>query len=237
MLRMSRQDWPNSSLPDTHSKHYWIGRLIEVNWWADETNRLLSLFLCALGFWKEEKVWGIILIRCAEDSLLVSQVSVMPGRSMLLWVMRSDRAVALFRMEQAFTVPRWRLRPPRPGFRLTSSTGATYRSRDIPRYYERLIVALVVTQGDPNRTVNAETGISECQWQQQKGKPKPKQTPPPPQKSPKTEKNAQQQNAHGIFKKSVLYVNTTADRGQNVWSTYVDADCPGDRVLTEALCA
>ena len=45
---------------------------------------------------------------------MVSQVSVMPKRSMLLLATMSDRAGALSHMERALTVPKWRPRTPGP---------------------------------------------------------------------------------------------------------------------------
>ena len=92
----------------------------------------LTPLLCALGFWKKEKPGGVISVRSAEGSLVVSQVSVMPRRSILLLAMRSDRAGALSRMERALTVPRRRLHTPGPGFRLTSPS--SNRSRDMSKF-------------------------------------------------------------------------------------------------------
>ena len=51
---------------------------------------------------------------------MVSQVSVMPRRSMLLLATRSDRAGASSHMERALTVPRQIRRTPGPGLRLIS---------------------------------------------------------------------------------------------------------------------
>ena len=68
------------------------------------------------------------MARSAEVSFVVSQVAVMPRRSMPRLETRSDRAGALFRMEQAITVPRWRPRTPGPELRLTSP--ASERSKE-----------------------------------------------------------------------------------------------------------
>ena len=59
---------------------------------------------------------------------MVSQVSVMPRRSIPLLTTRSDRAGALSLIEQALTVPRRRFGATGPGFKITSP--ASSKSRD-----------------------------------------------------------------------------------------------------------
>ena len=63
---------------------------------------------------------------------MVSQVSVIPKRSMPLLTTRSDRAGALSLIERALTVPRRRFGATRPGFKLTSP--ASSNSGDKPRF-------------------------------------------------------------------------------------------------------
>ena len=122
ILKIIRHDWPHSSLPDIVSKLVWIGRLIAVNLWPDDTNKPTPPPLRrVLGLWKKVKPSGVTSARSAGVSFVVSQVSVMPKRSMLLLATRSERAGALSRMERALTVPRRRPRTPGPGLRLTSS--------------------------------------------------------------------------------------------------------------------
>ena len=70
---------------------------------ADDTNRHTPLLRRGLGWWKKEKPRGVISARSAEVSFVVSQVSVMPGRSMPLLVTRSYRAGALSCIEWALT--------------------------------------------------------------------------------------------------------------------------------------
>ena len=64
----------------------------------------------------------------AEASFVVSQVSVMPRRSIPLLVTRSDIAGALTHMEWALTIPRRKTRTLGPGLRLTSP--ASKRSKE-----------------------------------------------------------------------------------------------------------
>ena len=75
---------------------------------------------------------GVISARSLEVSLMVSQVSVIPKRSMPLLTTRSDRAGASSLIERALTVPRRRFGATGPGFKLTSP--ASSRSRDKPRF-------------------------------------------------------------------------------------------------------
>ena len=62
--------------------------------------------LLTLGVRRKEKPWGGISARSLEVSLVVSQVSVIPRRSIPLRTTRSDSAGALALIERALTVPR-----------------------------------------------------------------------------------------------------------------------------------
>ena len=70
--------------------------------------------------------------RSLEVSLVVSQVSMIPRRSIPLLTTRSDRAGALSLIEWALTVPRRRFCTTGPEFKLTSP--ASSKSRDKPRF-------------------------------------------------------------------------------------------------------
>ena len=117
-----------TTLKFTRYRLVWVGRMIEVHLWTDEINRptppplLCDLSFLLLFFWdlSFEKPSGVISVRSAEVSLVVSRVSMMP-RSILLLVMKSEKTGALSRLEQACTVPRRRLNTPEPGFRLSST--------------------------------------------------------------------------------------------------------------------
>ena len=75
---------------------------------------------------------GVISARSLEVSFVVSQVSVIPRRSIPLLNTRSDRAGALSLIERALPVPRRRFGATGPGCKLTSP--ASSKSRDKPRF-------------------------------------------------------------------------------------------------------
>ena len=65
---------------------------------------------------------------------MVSQVSVMPKRSMLLLATRSERAGALSRMERALTVPRRRPHTQGPGLRVTYPVSKRSKEKSKPSW-------------------------------------------------------------------------------------------------------
>ena len=75
---------------------------------------------------------GSFSARSPEVSFVVSQVSVIPRRSIRLLTTKSDRTAALSLIDRAFTVPRRRFGLSGPGFKLTSP--ASSKSRDRPRF-------------------------------------------------------------------------------------------------------
>ena len=79
---------------------------------------------------------GVTSARSLEVSLVVSQVSVIPRRSIPLLITRSDRAGDFYLVERALTIPRRRFDVTGPGFKLTSL--ASSKSRDKPRFNSTL---------------------------------------------------------------------------------------------------
>ena len=88
--------------------------------------------LCVPGLWKKEKPLAVILAKSPDVSVEVSQLSVMPRMLIFFLVMRSDSTGALSHIECSLTLPKWSLRTPEPGFRLTSSS--SNRRRDMSKF-------------------------------------------------------------------------------------------------------
>ena len=135
MLRILRHNLPTLNFTNYQLKTSWsrVGKLIGVicGQWKQADHPTLSSLFWVTGRRRTQRVGTPA--RSAEVSLVVSQVSVIPRRSIALTAMRSKRAGALSHIEQVLIVPSRRLHSLGPQFRLTSPV--SNRRRDTPTFW------------------------------------------------------------------------------------------------------